>query len=280
MERNYIIAVVVIVIIAGGAGVYILMQPAAPTGQTIVWETIGNPNYMDPHVNYESFGSWIHYNVYETLYTYEWDSVDTEPTQPLLATDYTVSSDGLNYTFTLREGVTFHDGTPFNASCVRYNFERVLAVFDTGGPAWMLAEPILGGADIENAAYGYGAGSDAHVGNFTEWQQANEDGTGAIIVMDEYTVRIRLAYPYAAFLPAITYEVGAMISPTFVENNGGIEIGSHNEVLDEETCGTGPYMLDEWEIDDHITLEQYDNYWRLTREAIRIEVTTPVAKPK
>ncbi len=262
MERNQLLAIVVVVVIVGAAGAYILLQPTPPTEQTIVWETIGNPNYMDPHVNYESFGSWIHYNVYETLYTYEWDSMATEPTQPLLATDLTISGDGKTYTFELREGVTFHDGTPFNASSVKYNFERVLAVFDPGGPAYMISGPIKGGSAIEDAVYGYGAGSDQHVGNYTAWKAANDAGTGAINVVDDYTIEIVLEYPYAPFLPIITYAVGAIISPTFIEANGGIEIGSHNEVLDEETCGTGPYMVTEWEIDDHITLELYDNYWR------------------
>jgi len=252
----------VIVVIVGAAGVYLLMTPPAPTGQTLVWETIGNPDYMDPHNNYESFGSWVHYNIYETLFTYEWDSLDTDPTVPLLAEDLTISDDGLNYTFILREGITFQDGTPFNASCVQYNFERMLATFDPSGPVWMVAEPILGGQAIENAVFGEGPGSDAHVGNFTEWAEANDDGTGAVLVLDDYTVRIRLAYPYTPFLAAITYEVGAMISPTFVEANGGITIGAHNDYLDENTCGTGPYMLDEWSPDERIVLARYEDYWR------------------
>ena len=154
MNRNQTIAIVVIVVIVGSVGVYFLLPPPPPTGQTLVYETYGNPDYMDPHNNYESFGSMIAYNIYETLYTYEWDTLRTDPVVPLLATGLTVSSDGLTYTFTLREGVTFHDGTPFNASCVQYNFERMLGTFDPGGPVWMIAEPILGGAAIEDAVYG------------------------------------------------------------------------------------------------------------------------------
>ncbi|MCF2136513.1 MAG: ABC transporter substrate-binding protein [Candidatus Thorarchaeota archaeon] len=262
MEKNQLIAVVVVVVIVAAAGGYLLMTPPAPHGQTLVWETIGNPDYMDPHVNYESFGSWIAYNVYETLYTYEWDSLSTEPTVPLLASGLTVSADGLNYTFTLRQGVTFQDGTPFNASCVKYNFERILAVFDPGGPAWMVAEPILGGQAIEDAVFGDGPGSASHIGNYTAWKAQNDAGTGAIIVLDDYTVRIRLAYPYTPFLAAITYEVAAMISPTFIEKNGGITIGEHNDVLDVKTCGTGPYMLDSWKKDEAITLVRNPHYWR------------------
>ncbi|MFW9848771.1 MAG: ABC transporter substrate-binding protein [Candidatus Thorarchaeota archaeon] len=260
MERNQILAIVVIVVIVGAAGAFILFQPQAPTGQTLVWETIGNPDYMDPHNNYESFGSWVHYNVYETLYTYEWDTLRTDPVVPLLAEDLSISSDGLEYTFTLRQGVTFHDGTPFNASCVKYNFERMLATFDPSGPVWMVAEPIYGGQAIEDAVFD-GTLAD-HEGNFTAWKAANDAGTGAITVVDDYTVKIKLAYPYTPFLAAITYEVGAMISPSWVEANGGVVIGSHNEYVDEHTCGTGPYMVTEWTVDEHIILDRYETYWR------------------
>ncbi|MHA1735751.1 MAG: ABC transporter substrate-binding protein [Candidatus Thorarchaeota archaeon] len=263
MERNYIIALVVIVIIVGSAGAMIFLAPSPlPTparGDTIIWETIGNPEYMDPHVNYESFGSWIHYNVYETLYTYDWDSADTNPTVPLLAESYEVSADGLNWTFYLRQGIKFHDGTPFNASCVKYNFERVMKIFDGWGPAWMFAEPILGGQMVEDAVYEFGEGSHEHIEAYENWTAMEP-----IIVEDDYTVTFRLAYPYAPFLAAITYEVGAIISPTFIEKHGGITIGEHNEYLDTHTCGTGPYMLTEWVPDDHITLDINPNYWRAT----------------
>ncbi len=262
MERNQILAIVVIVVIVGAAGAFILFQPQPPTGQVFVRETIGNPDYMDPHNNYESFGSGIAYNVYETLYTYEWDTLRTDPVVPLLATDLSISANGLEYTFTLRQGVTFHDGTPFNASCVKYNFERMLATFDPSGPVWMVAEPIYGGQAIEDAVFGDGPGTAAHIGNFTAWKAANDAGTGAITVIDDYTVKIKLAYAYTPFLAAITYEVGAMISPSWVEANGGVVIGSHNEYVDEHTCGTGPYMVTEWTVDEHIILDRYTNYWR------------------
>ena len=252
---------------------------------TIIWETIGNPEYLDPHTDYESFGSWISFNVYETLFTYPWDTADTTPSVPLLAESLDISADGLNYTFTLRQGITFHDGTPFNASCVIYNLERGMAIFDTWGPYWMLSEPMLGGQAVEDAAYEYGEGSVQHAGNYTEWKAANDAGTGALLEMDTYVVRIRLAYPYAPFLAAMTYEVAAMMSPTWVEANGGVVIGEHNTYVDEHTCGTGPYMVTEWTPDEQIVLTLYDEYWRADETAPEIaplpnagSVTTVIIK--
>ena len=257
LKRNQLIAIVVVVIIAGAAGAYIIMQPTIYPESSWVEETIGNPEFMDPHVNYESFGSWMHFNIYETLYTYPWGSVVTDATEPLLASDVSISADGLNYTFTLRQGVTFHDGTDFNASAVKYNFERVMALFDGWGPAWMFAEPILGGQAVEDAVYSEGEGSAEHIAAYNAWLLDD-----AIIVMDTYSVRFRLAYPYTPFIAAITYEVGAIMSPTYVEAHGGVVIGEHSAWMDEHACGTGPYMLDEWIFDQHIKLVRNDNYWR------------------
>lgn len=260
MNRNQMIAVVVIIIVVGGAGAYILLQPPAPTGQTLVLETYGNPDYMDPHSNYETAGSLVAFNVYETLYTYEWKTLRTDPVEPLLAEGLTISSDGKTYTFTLRQGVTFHDGTPFNASCVQYNFERMLGVFDPGGPVWMVAEPILGGQAIEDAVFGDNL--TLHTSLWNQWVADNAAGTGAVNVIDEFTVEIKLAFAYSPFLAAITYQVGGMMSPSWVESLGGIVVGSHDETIDVETMGTGPYMVTEWTVDERVVLTRNTNYWR------------------
>ncbi|MGY5873626.1 MAG: ABC transporter substrate-binding protein [Candidatus Thorarchaeota archaeon] len=226
---------------------------------TIVWESSGTPDYMDPHVNNEPNGNWIHNNIYETLFTYPWDSADANSSVGLLAESVEISSDGLNYTFTLRQGVTFHDGTPFNASCVVYNIRRVFAIFDTWGPAWKLAEPILGSQAIENAVYEYGEGSPQHIGNYTNWISTFPE---AVAELDTYVVQILLAYPYAPYIAALTHQVGSMISPTWIEANGGITFGQHNSYVDNHTCGTGSYILEEWVPDDHITLTKNADYWR------------------
>ena len=227
---------------------------------SVIWETIGLPEYMDPHKNYESAGMWVHANIYETLYTYDFESADTTPSVPLLAESVHISSDGLNYTFTLRQGIKFHDNSEFNATCVQMNIWRMLGRgWDYGwGPVWMIAEPILGGQDVEDAVYDYGDRSPQHIGNWTEWKE-NSD---AIVVLDEFTVRIRLAYPYSPFLSVLASSIGSMVSPTFFMAHGGMSPESEDTTLDFEACGTGPYMLDEWILDDRIGIDLNDNYWR------------------
>lgn len=263
MERNQLIAVIVIVVVVGAAGAYVLLsQPGVVLAedQSIVYETIGLPEYMDPHKNYETAGSWIHYNIYETLMTYPWDTADSNPTNPLLATGYTISGDGLNYTFTLRQGVTFHDGTPFNATCVQMNIWRMLGRgWDDGwGPVWMIAEPILGGQAVEDAVFEFGDGTPEHIAAWANWK-AN---VSAVVVKSDYEVVIRLAYPFAPFVAALTYEVGAIISPTYFMAHEGMAPGGTTAWMDEHACGTGPFYLDSWIQDDRVFLIRNDNYWR------------------
>ncbi len=225
--------------------------------EPVVWELADDPESLDPHVVYQDSGSWIFSNVFETLYTYEWNSPDVNSVIPLLAQDLAISSDLLNYTFTLREDVTYQDGTQFNASCVKYNMERVLAIFNENGPAWMLAEPVLGGQEVADAVYEHGMGSQEHVTAYNNWLEK-----AAIVVLDTYTVRIRLEYPYAPFIKVLANPVAAMISPSWVERNGGVQIGEENGFLQEHPCGTGPYFVDSWTLDEEIVLQKQNNYWR------------------
>ncbi len=96
---------------------------------------------------------------------------------PDLATRWTMSKDGLTWTFTLRKGVKFHDGTPFNAEAVKYNFERFL------GPEKPL-KASLHAPIIKSVA-----------------------------VVDEYAVRFNLKVPFAFFLNNLAHSASALVSP-------------------------------------------------------------------
>ena len=272
MERNQILAITVIVVVVAGAGAaFVFMSsPSHPPENVLIHETIGNPDHMDPHVNYETFGGWIAYNVYETLYTYPFGTGSTVPSTPLLAASAPlISADGLNYTIELRQGITFHDGTPFNASCVKWNIERAMKIFYLDGPAWMLAEPIKGGVAVEMAAFDYGPSSPEFEDAFNNWV-AN---SSSIIVLDDYTIRFVLEDPYPPFIPALTYAVGSMHSPSFCIAHAtdpawatwegyGVDFGEIDGYMDSHMCGTGPYQLVEWVPDQFIHLVLYDDYWR------------------
>ena len=102
----------------------ILKNNAAPP-QTLLFGTYGNIPDLDPHYAYDSASIDVINQVCEGLMKANLSDPTYEPI-PSLAVDFpVVSSDSLEYTFTLRTGVTFQDGTPFNAEAVKWNYDRV-----------------------------------------------------------------------------------------------------------------------------------------------------------
>ncbi len=97
------------------------------------------PTGIDPHINASSELGIPLRSVYDTLV---YRDAETLEFVPGLAESWDVSPDGLTYTFTLRQGVTFHDGTPFNADAVRVNIERILDPANNSAKAAQLLGPI------------------------------------------------------------------------------------------------------------------------------------------
>lgn len=142
---------------------------------------------------------------------------------PGLALSWESSDDGTVWTFRLRQGVLFHDGTPFDASAVKFSFDRLLQI--NQGPAWMFA------------------------------------AISAVNVIDTYTVEIVLKHPYTPFLAALSQPMGAMIvSPGILahEKDGDLS----QEWLYDHAAGTGPYKLDRWIRGQELVLVAFDEYWK------------------
>ena len=161
-------------------------------------------------------------NMYEGLLHYKDGSLEVEPG---LATSWTVSPDGKTYTFKLREGVKFHDGTPFNAEAVKFDLDRVTdknhPYYNTGPfPFVFLLGPI----------------------ERTE-------------VVDPMTVAIHLSAPYAPMLTMLASAVGGLagVSPAAVMKYGK-EFSRHGG-------GTGPFKFKLWESSQRFVLEANKEYW-------------------
>ncbi|WP_072622298.1 ABC transporter substrate-binding protein [Spirulina major] len=104
----------------------------------IIYGTTLKPRTIDPADSYEMAGIEIIYNLSDTLYTYQPGTTELEPS---LATAMpTISDDGLTYIIPLREGVTFHDGTPFNAEAMKFSLDRFIG--NGGKPAFLLADVV------------------------------------------------------------------------------------------------------------------------------------------
>jgi peptide/nickel transport system substrate-binding protein len=147
--------------------------------------------------------------------------------EPGLASRWEVSPDGLIYTFHLRAGVRFHDGTPFVARNVVRSFERVLDPRVRGGRGWPLY-PI-------KDARAFADGKVTHI-------------TG-LSAPDDSTLIITLAEPLAIFAKFLAMPVAAVVPDSTPSDFG------------ERPVGTGPWKLVEWRHDDHLRFARNERYF-------------------
>jgi peptide/nickel transport system substrate-binding protein len=180
---------------------------------------IGMP--PDPSTFYAGNGIAIIKNVYEGLVQYR-ANTDQVRIAPQLATSWSVNSTNDVYTFHLRHGVTFHDGTPFTAAAVGPSFTRTADL--KGGPAYM--------AQVVKS----------------------------VATPDPYTAVVTLKAPNSAFLSYLASPFGPkMFSPTGLVKHAGTD---HAQTyLKTHDLGTGPYELTTAEIGREYDLTQYKNYW-------------------
>jgi peptide/nickel transport system substrate-binding protein len=270
-RRCLIVVLVVLFILSGLGPTYVFIsQPAFPPQDIVVWEITDNPDSMDPAVDYEHLGNWVLSNIYETLFTYPFDSNATEPLVPLLAAGpYSISPDGRNYTIEVRQGITFHDGTPFNANCVKWNIERAMKIFAERSGVGVLANVLKGGAQVNEAVLSNGTDSSVFAAAFDNWT-AN---SGAIEIISDYVIRFVLEKAFSPFPALLATEATYIMSPPYAISHAsdmawatwedyGVDYGEFENYMNRHTCGTGPYILTDYVPDQYIALDIYDNYWR------------------
>ncbi|MBO0677369.1 ABC transporter substrate-binding protein [Mycolicibacterium sp. S2-37] len=213
---------------------------AAPTDKVLHVSFLQDPGQPpDPDVFYAGQGLLLTTNVYEGLLQYKGGTEKPE-IEPLLATEWTESPDHRVFTFKLREGVTFHDGTPFTSAAVKASFDRRLAVDQ--GPAYMVK-------DVES-----------------------------ITTQGDYDVTITLKAPNSAFLDYIACPYGPrMLSPTGLAGNAGGD--NAQTYLTTHDLGTGPYTLTAAEVGSRYALAAYPEYWgdKPYFEQVEIPVITDVS---
>jgi len=225
---------------------------------TFIKATFGEPQSLDPAWDYESAGGEVLQATYETLVTYNGSSASE--LVPLLATEIPtlanggISPDGMNYTFNLRANVQFHSGGVMTADDVVFSIKRCLFMNDAQGPAWMLAQCML-------PSY-TGLGT---VVNPAEVNAAVEK-TGTM------QVTFHLFHPYAAFMYILAYTACSIMSESFVlanspdgvlnGTNGGVTSGTQTDYFNTHECGTGPFTLKQWAVNQQIILQRFANYWR------------------
>lgn len=227
----------------------------APQG-VLVHGSGGQPVNLEPGNIIDGNSITVHRQIYDYLLDFK---PGTTELQPSLATAWSVSSDGKVWTFKLRTGVKFHDGTELNAEAVKFNIER-----------WW----------NPNHPYGYrNAGKSYEI-----WKQLFGGFKGQpdsllqdIVAIDNSTIQFKLTQPFAAFPAAISSGYFGIASPTAIKK-AGANYGTPGSLA----VGTGPFIFKEWRTGDRVILEKNPNYWqaglpKVDRLAIRF-VTDPAAR--
>jgi peptide/nickel transport system substrate-binding protein len=192
------------------------------------------------------------------LVFYDGESVDKFI--PLLATSWTVSWNGLVYTFTIRKGVKFHQGGDLTPEDVVYSLQRALIQDRAGGPIWMMLDPIFGVSSIEELAEKLG--SDEAV--YEALQRAIQaQGNQVIITLD---------HPYGPFIQILAGTWASIVDKEWVIAHGGWDgtanwrkyhdPAAEDSELFDKANGTGPFVLEQWVPGVQISFTRNENYWR------------------
>jgi len=183
---------------------------------------------LDPAREFEFAAAFIDLNCYDTLVQYNQD--DFTRFEPALAKEWTISPDGTEYTFKLREDVKFASGNPLTAEDVVFSINRWKNI--KGNPAWMT------------------------------------DSMAEIKALDQYTVVTRLKEPFADWLAVVSGPNASIVDMKLATEHGASaaedagKSDTAEEWFNQNSVGSGPFILRGWEKNNVIRLEANPNYWR------------------
>jgi len=214
MERKWYVVLALISIV-------FLMTAQQSSAKTLFYARPSIGNSIDPPTHRGDEATLSMVPVYEGLVT-------TEKGRPVpeLALSWQSSPDFQEWTFKLRPGVKFHDGTPFNAEAVKFNFDRILQTKKTS------------------------------LGYYLKFGMA--DG---VQVVDDLTIKVKLNKSFPLFPMDVTFSSYWMASPTYVKKHMTSDDPYAEKWMANHECGTGPYELSEWLPEQKATYKQFKGYW-------------------
>ena len=263
--------VCVLLVLAFGAGARVTAQ-AVKNPDTFVTLRSGDPNTLDPAFAYDTASEEIIYpNVYETLIGYNGSVLSTyvprlAATVPSLSNGL-ISKDGMTYTFPIRKGVKFHDGSAMTPEDVRYSMLRFMLQDPDGGPAWLLLTPLVGKESTRDKGK----------------IDVTFDEVAKSVTVQGDNVVFHLKKPYGAFL-SIVAAWSFVMPKAWAAKNGDWDGGAttwqkfnNPKIQDryefDHMNGTGPFKLQQWDRQGkQVTLVRHDGYWRGPAKLARVVI--------
>lgn len=222
-----------------------------PDPNAVIWALAEAPVTLDPaRAAIDPGGLQVSAQVYDRLFTLQRE----RPFQrgAGVAEDWDVDASGRTYTFTIRQGLTFHDGTPLDAPAVKWNFERwMLPSHPAHHGDFRAWRSMFGGPAVEpGSGVGDGAAGQSGAGAGTEAEAGAEAAAGMtpnlvqrVEALDRHTLRITLNAPFAPFLNHLAMPPFGLASPAAVQAQGE-RYGSDAAHL---PVGSGPFRVVDWD---------------------------------
>ena len=208
----FVAGLLILSLIVTGGGVF----GQAP--QAIVFGTPEDMDNLDPHVTTMNCNMRLIYLIYDGLCQF---GSDPSTVDPMLATSWEASDDGLSWIFQLRDDAYFEDGTHFDSSVAKFSFERLLGV--GGGPS-------------------------------SPYQVIEE-----ILAPEPYTLKFVLKEPFGPFIWTMCSVFCRIVPPSVTEHEKDGDWGQ--AWLADHSLGSGPFRLKSWEKGQRVVLEAKKDYW-------------------
>ncbi|MDO4295786.1 MAG: ABC transporter substrate-binding protein [bacterium] len=189
------------------------------------------PDTTDVHCTTDYYT--VGMNIFDRLVEVKPNEDGTSELVPSLAESVAVSSDGLTYTFQLKEGIQYSNGAALTSDDVLYTFTRLLTYDKSKNSDFV--DQILGAEEL---------------------MEGTADTLAGFEVIDDYNFTVTLKEPYAAFLACLSTP-----SVSIYDRETTEEAGADFGLVPEKTVGTGPFVFEEWTLGSQIVLSKNENYW-------------------
>lgn len=237
----------------------------------------GEPETLDPAWTYETAGSSTELNLYEGLVFFKREKVDEFI--PALATDWTESSDKMEYVFNIRKGVKFHQGGTLEPHDIAYTLHRNMLQGRLDGFQWILYEAFFGPeysvSSVKQFATALVEKDEFEELSPEEIKGVCEDIKSKIVADDEAgTVTMKFIQPVPWLFSLLSQQfMGGTLDQEWMIENGDwdndcttwpnwADPAAQDSLLFNQANGTGPYKLDHWTPNEELVLTANEEYWR------------------